>query len=127
MFGFAFSYFIWHYTRALAELFVISRDFLWFVYHFFSISILSRSLLSPWQRLDERYKKGFRIGATLETFILNTLMRIVGFLIRSFVILVGLATLALVFVVEIAFFLSWILLPIIIAVLLVSGIRLMLK
>lgn len=127
MLGLCFSYFFWHYTTALKELLAICRNFLWFVYHFFSIDVLSKTLFSPWQRMDEQYKKGFDISAIFQTFIVNTLMRIVGFLIRGFVILVGIAILIIVLAVEIVFFASWLVLPIIIVVLLVSGIRLLLK
>ncbi len=125
MLGFVFSYFIWHYSTSLKELFGICRDFLWFVYHFFSIDVLSKTLFSPWQRMDEQYQRGAGMSAFFESFIVTTLMRIVGFLIRSFVIIIGFMMLALVFAIEIVFFFCWMLMPLIILLLFVSGVRLL--
>jgi hypothetical protein len=127
MIGLVFSYFIWHYTTALKELFGLCRNFLWFVCHFFSINVLGKTLFSPWQRMDEPYKKGFSISAFFETFIVNTLMRIVGFFIRALVILAGIAVWLVVLALEIVFFAAWILMPAIIIILFVSGLRLLLK
>lgn len=127
MLGLCFSYFFWHYTRALAELLGICRNLLWFVYHFFSLGVLGKTLFSPWQKLDEPYKKGFRPSAFFETFVINIVMRIVGFLVRSFVIIFGATIWLIVLIAEAVFFLSWLLLPLVIVVFIVSGVRLMLK
>lgn len=127
MIGLIFSYFTWHYSVALKELFGICKNFLWFVYHFFSIGVLGKTLFSPWQRMDEGYKKGFRIEAFFEVFIVNTIMRLLGFFVRGFVILIGcvvwLATLAM----EIVVFVSWLFMPFIIVVLFISGLRLLIR
>lgn len=89
--------------------------------------MLARTLFSPWQKLDESYKKGFNIKAFFEVFILNTLMRILGFFIRSFVIVIGVAVLICVLVLELATFAIWTLLPLIIMFLFISGLRLLIK
>ncbi|MES2059680.1 MAG: hypothetical protein V4438_01480 [Patescibacteria group bacterium] len=122
-----FSYFYWHYTEALKELIQICRNFLWFVYHFFSMDVLSKTLLSPWQRLDEPYKKGSGIEGFFETFVVNTLMRILGFFIRSFVILMGAIVWLFVLMLEIAAFALWLVLPCVIIILFISGLRLLIK
>ncbi|HEY4512356.1 MAG TPA: hypothetical protein VJH63_01695 [Candidatus Paceibacterota bacterium] len=127
MLQFCFSYIFWHYTTAYRELYGVSKNFLWFFYHFFSIGVLARTLFSPWQKLDESYKKGFNIKAFFEVFILNTLMRILGFFIRSFVIVIGVAVLICVLVLELATFAIWTLLPLIIMFLFISGLRLLIK
>jgi hypothetical protein len=108
MIGFVFSYFIWHYTTSIKEFFGLCRNILWFVYHFFSIDVLSKTLLSPWQRLDEEHHRGEGIQGFFEVFVLNTIMRIVGFLVRSCVIVVGFGCMLAVIVIETTVFAVWI-------------------
>lgn len=127
MLQFCFSYVLWHYTTAYRELYGVSKNFLWFLYHFFSIGVLGRTLFAPWQKLDEPYKKGFNIEAFFEVLILNTLMRLLGFFIRSFVIIIGSIVLICGSIVALATFAVWTLLPLIILFLFISGLRLFIK
>lgn len=127
MISFVFSYFKWHYTRGFVDLYGLIRNFMWFVYHFFSIPVLTHTLFSPWERQGERYKKGFDVEGFFETFVINIIMRIVGFLLRSFVILTGILTLVVVFLLGIVALTIWPLIPVIIVVLFLSGLRLLIK
>ena len=127
MIQFGFTYFLWHYTRAISDLFTVSKNFLWFTWHFFSIGVLSQTLFAPWQKLDEQYARGFDIGAFFETFVVNTLMRIIGFFIRLSVIVLGLIAFIIVFALEIIAFIIWLLFPFIIAGFFISGVNLFLK
>lgn len=81
----------WHYLQAPKDVFGVWMNFLWFVLHFFSIPILLRTLISPFQRLSEQYEGGLDPARIAETIIVNILMRLVGFLIRSAIILLGIA------------------------------------
>ncbi len=120
------SYIIWHYTRAVYELTKNCKNGIWFLYHFFSIPILIRTLWYPWQRLGEGYKKGFNIGDMLGTFLLNTIMRLIGFIIRSVCIIIGLCVLSFSVVVSFGLLIIWLLLPAIIVYALVGGSKLIL-
>lgn len=77
--------------------------------------------------LGEPYKKGLDIEEMFGTFALNLMMRIVGFLIRSITILVGLIVIIIFFFVATAIFLIWTIFPILIVVFFISGIRLLLN
>ncbi len=121
------SYFAWHYTRGIADLFRVMGNFLWFLYHLFSIPVLAKTLFSPWRREGEAYKGGFHVEAFFETFVVNTIMRVVGFLVRGSVIIFGLGVLIIALVIAIAVLISWIVLPAAIAMLIISGLRLMIK
>lgn len=126
MIRFAGAYFFWHYTKALKKLIGNCRTFLLFILHFFSIGILFKTLFKPWQRLGEEYKKGFDIGAFLSSFFINFLMRIIGFLIRLVVIIIGLFFFFSSFIGCIALFIIWLVLPLLIPVFFISGLRLLL-
>ncbi len=127
MFRLVISYFVWHYSRGIADFFAISGNILWFIYHLFSIPVLTKTLFSPWRRENEAYVRGFSISGLFETLVVNTVMRVVGFFIRGFVIIFGLLLIAAVLFIEFAMLLTWILLPIVIIALVLSGIRLLFK
>ncbi|MCK5060047.1 MAG: hypothetical protein KAR00_02805 [Candidatus Pacebacteria bacterium] len=115
-------YLVWHYTRAIKDFFKVFRNFIWFFYHFFSIPVLARTLFSPFRRMGEQYKEGLDIEAFFETFVVNTLMRIVGVVARIFVIGAGIVTIVLAVVLGIALFGVWILLPAFVPTLFLMGI-----
>lgn len=111
----------WHYSEGFRDLYRNWRSFVLFVIHFFSLRLLFRTWLSPFGRLNEEYKKGFDLEELLETLIVNTMMRLVGFVLRTFVIVSGLVSLLLVFLLGPVLFLLWIFTPLIILILLGEG------
>jgi hypothetical protein len=115
------AYLNWHYSSALRNLVQIWSNFVWFIYHFFSLGVLVRTLFSPWRRLDEGYQKGLEPEAWFETLILNTLMRAVGLFIRSIFIILGLAALLVTVALVVPALVVWLLLPPIVAGLFFGG------
>ncbi|MFH1170072.1 MAG: hypothetical protein V1704_00690 [Candidatus Vogelbacteria bacterium] len=107
-------YLTWHYTTGLLDCLRLLANFLWFVYHFFSVPVIARTLFSPWRRLDEAYRGGFDPQRALETFIVNLLMRVFGFVVRMIFLLVALVVLAAVFVLGLLIILIFFLAPVII-------------
>ena len=116
------SYLMWHYTSAIKDFLKVSGNFVWFFYHFFSIPVLVETFFSPFKRMGEQYKKGFDIGAFLGTFVVNTLMRIVGVISRTLVIGVGIVTIILVVTLSLALFGVWLILPALVPTLFLMGI-----
>jgi hypothetical protein len=113
------TYFIWHYTLAIADLKRIAKNILWFIFNFFSIEVLLGTLISPWKRLS----KDVDPHATFFTnLIINTLMRFVGLIIRSLTIIFGMATLMIVTVLIILGLLIWLLLPFLVPAFLLYGV-----
>lgn len=108
---FFLAYVRWHYGEGLRELFGVAGNFLWFVTHFFSFKLLLKTLFAPWKRLGETYSGGFDFGAFASTFIVNSLMRVVGFVTKTFVLLLGLVSYVLVLVFSLFIFVIWILAP----------------
>lgn len=125
MFRLILSYFIWHYTQAFKDIYDLFKDFTSFIYHFFSIKILSKTLFSPWRKLSESYKKGWSLNAFFETLVVNFIMRIVGFFIRLSIIVAGLICLVVTVIIELVTFVLWLFLPAIITLLFISSLRLL--
>lgn len=101
-------YLVWHYGRAYFDIKSLWKNFLIFVFHFFSIPVLLRTLFSPWQRMHDGYGPQNPI---FETLIFNTIMRVVGAVIRLVFILIGSLCLLACFVIGFVFLILWFLFP----------------
>lgn len=117
-------YFRWHYTTALVDLMRIWGNFFWFFTNFFSITLLLRTLFQPFRRLDAAYKKGFDPGAWAEQLGVNLLMRVVGALLRLFLIGIGLVALLCTLLGGVFFLVAWLATPFIVVSLIGSGLTL---
>jgi hypothetical protein len=107
-----FSYWIWHYSQGFRELFVLFRNFLQFITHFFSVKEFASTLLYPLPFSKESQLKG-----------LSFLTRPVGFLIKLFFIILGSASYLLVFAFSIFCFFIWAILPIVFCLLLIGCLK----
>ena len=119
------AYVIWHYTAGLWAAFRVCVNFLRFTFNFFSIPLLFKTLFSPWRRLGEEYSSGLHPSEWLTSFTVNTLMRVVGAVIRLALIIFGLIALAVVSVGSVVVMLAWILWPVLILTSLVGGLFLL--
>jgi hypothetical protein len=117
------SYVRWHYSRGLRDSVRLWRTFLTFIYDFFSIPLLLANLFSPWQRMSDEHRKGESVGDMAFTLIFNVIMRAVGFVMRAIFIIAGIIGLVVGTVVGIVLLAAWIMLPVIIAYLLLIGMR----
>jgi hypothetical protein len=106
------SYLGWHYTLALQDLAGIYRNILRFVYHFFSLPVLVRTIFAPWRRLGEAYPSGMLdISGKLAAFFINSMMRLVGAIIRLWMILFGSLVWLLAAILGLVTFVLWLVLP----------------
>ncbi len=119
------DYFVWHYSRAFKELFGLWKNFLWFVTHFFSLPQLTRTFFAPFKRIQERRKRGFDIEDWLGVFLVNIISRLIGALLRSVLITVGLLCWLLTALVGGMIFLLWVVLPVIVLVGVFGGVTLL--
>jgi len=121
LFSLFLSYIRWHYLAAPQNIIRLSRTFIWFLWHFFSVGILLRTLFAPWLRLSEERKRGFDIENAASTFLVNTVMRGVGVGIRLIFILIGILAIILTCLLTVVVFLVWIAWPLLIIFSLVLG------
>lgn len=116
---------IWYYAVAPLNLLKIWGDLLWFLYHFFSIPLLSRTLFSKWKRIGEVRTRRFSITDLLSVLFINTVMRFIGFCARMVTIAMGLISILLATVTGVAVFVIWFFLPVIIVILFALGMKLL--
>lgn len=117
-------YLAWHYSEALQDMRRIWKNFFIFIWEFFSISILVRTLFSPWHKMKESYN---RIEDFFGNLVVNTMMRLVGAVIRLVFIIMGVVCLIFCAVVGLAALAFWLFLPFLLIYTFLQGINLLTK
>jgi len=119
-----FQYLIWHFVdtpRAFARAW---RNYLYFVLNYFSVPLLLKTFFSHWHRYASSYGKGFNPRRYVETFVLNAMSRVIGMILRSVFVTLGLAAEVFVFAIGLAILLLWIILPVLLVAGFIFGVRL---
>ncbi|MBP9750027.1 MAG: hypothetical protein KBD21_04835 [Candidatus Pacebacteria bacterium] len=119
----AFQYLHWHYSVAVAGYWGILQNLIWFLYSFFSLELMVHTLFVPFHRLTDRtsHHGKLDVGAISEEILVNTLMRIVGFFLRSLLIAAGVTCIMCACVFGGFFFVVWLLAPLMLAILVTTG------
>ncbi|NCN12000.1 hypothetical protein GW937_01630 [Candidatus Kaiserbacteria bacterium] len=118
-------YLFWHYSRAFMEIFHVWLNLLWFVIHFFSLPQLMRSWISPWKRIVEGRGEKWNLEDLAGYIIIGLVSRIIGFILRTVVITIGLFCLLCTIVAGFAVYAFWIAAPLLIIALVVFGVTLL--
>ena len=117
---------IWQFLEVPGNILKAWKNFLLFNLNYFSIPLLLKTFFSPWHRYRVSYGKGFDIGRYFSVFFSNLIFRILGAVMRSFFIIVGLiAEIFIIFAGAILFF-GWLVLPAILILGLYHGFRILL-
>lgn len=119
------DYALWHYTKAFALMTHVFANLLWFIWHFFSIPQLAKNLFAPFKRITEK-RRGFSFEDIAGTIIVNLLSRLIGALLRTLIVLLGLTILGLSSLFFLAIYLFWVLLPVLMMTTFVYGLILIL-
>jgi hypothetical protein len=118
-----FGYLKWHYTKALMTAFSFWKNILVYLINLFSIKSLLGNFFAPWKRLGDSYPRKFDLQKILSTFIVNTTMRIVGILLRSILLIIGLSCCTIYIILLPLTLVLWLILPIAIFVLVIGGLK----
>ena len=114
------DYLSWHYGKALSEILTLFRTYLTFFYHFFSLPLLVRTWFSPLLRRHEEAPASLTDFEALGMALFgNLILRIVGFIFRTVIIVLGIIAELCVIVFFVILFVAWILLPFIFILLLI--------
>jgi hypothetical protein len=114
-------YLKWHYSKALLSAFALWKNILVFLFNFFSIKNILGNFFTPWKRLADSYPDHFDIKGYLFTFLLNTIMRIVGMILRSIIIFIGLTCCAIYILLLPVSLVAWLVLPFVVLGLIALG------
>lgn len=115
----------WYYGEATKNVLRAWKNYVVFVTNYFSIPLLLRTLFAPWRRDITRKPRGLDFKKLFEYFAFNTISRGLGFLVRIVTIFAGIASLIFTVIFGLIFFLSWVLLPFILAGLLIFAVFLL--
>lgn len=104
----------WYYNQGVNELLEIWKNFLVFAWRYFSIEELTKTLFSPWRRdVVVSGWRGIHPLRTLSLFLENIISRLLGAVVRSVVIFVGLIFLLAVAVFGLIVNILWISAPLV--------------
>jgi hypothetical protein len=107
-------WFAWHFYEMPKFLLLVWKNYILFALNYFSLTVLIKSFLSPWRKYRWNYPKGFNIAEFFNTFISNVFSRLLGALMRTVLIIVGIIFQVFVIFAGLIVFLAWILVPFII-------------
>ena len=120
-------YIIWHYSQGLIDLKNIWRNFIVFFYEFFSIPTLILTLFSPWRRIQDTHAHDFSFDGIAGAIVVNTLMRIVGAVVRLVFIVLGIICVICTAVSGLAVLLVWITMPFVLIYTITTGLSLLIS
>jgi hypothetical protein len=106
------QWFFWHYREIPEEILKAWKNFLKFNLEYFSILLLIKTFFLPWRRYKISYGRSFDVGKYFEVFLSNLIFRILGAIIRSVLIFIGLLTQIFIIFVGAVILISWLFLPI---------------
>lgn len=113
----------WHFYDAPKGILRAFKNFLVFNFNFFSIGLLFKTLFSHWRRYRESYGRGFDIKRYFTVFVGNIISRILGAMVRTAAIFIGLVVEFFIFLAAIFVFLAWLFLPILLLLGLYFGLK----
>ena len=115
------EYIKWHYYEMPKEIQRGWFNYLKFYLNYFSVPILLKTFFTPWRRYSWSYGRGFSFSRYFEVFISNMSTRVIGMIVRTFLIIAGIIVDLFILVFGAGFYLIWFFLPVIIIILFVMG------
>src|SRR3989344_7504463 len=107
----ASEYFIWQYSYGFVEFLGAWINVHWFLFYFFSFPMLLRTLFQPLFRIKEEYGRHFDLQKAAEALTVNIIMRITGFIVRVFLLCIGLIAECVAFIICFAAFIIYLISP----------------
>ena len=109
-----FKYLHWHYYTQSGIILLAWKNLLRFNLEYFSIPTLLRTFLWPWRKYQDSFNKGFDIMQVLEVITFNIASRVIGTLLRSTLIVMGIALEIFIFFGGLILFITWLIIPLLI-------------
>jgi hypothetical protein len=106
-----FLYLEWHFLDRPKSILRGWGNCLKFNLNYWSVPVLLKTFFSPWRRYQYSYGKGFDLKRYAEAFSFNMISRVIGAIMRSFLVAAGLASEIIVLSAGLVVFLAWLVLP----------------
>jgi hypothetical protein len=117
------QYLIWQFLDVPRQLLSVWKNFLLFMVNYFSLPLLLKTFFSPWKKYEWSYGQGFDAKRYLEVFSSNLMSRILGAIVRSFIVVAGLAAAIVVILLGSIIFIVWLFLPLILLTSFIFGLK----
>lgn len=105
------QYLIWYFWEVPGKILEALRNFLLFNINYFSIPLLFKTFFSHWRRYRWSYKGGFSPARYIEVYFSNLISRVLGAIMRTVLILLGLLVEIFIFLGGMIIFFGWLFLP----------------
>jgi hypothetical protein len=119
------QYLVWYFYDVPMEVIVGWKNYLIFTFNYFSVDILIQTFFSHWHKYSLKYGKTISPSWYFEVFVFNMMSRIIGIILRIFLIMIGIISGLFVFFFGIAFLVFWLLLPFVLFFSFLYGLRIM--
>ncbi len=115
----------WHFIEAPKQIFRSWKNILAFSWNYFSVTLLFKTLFAYWHQYRWNYPRGFDIGKYFEVFFSNMISRILGAIMRIFMISFGIIVQLGIFVVGLFTIVIWLAMPLLIVLSILKSISLL--
>lgn len=102
----------WWYTKGIRDFFIYLKAILAKITDIFSVKLLLRTYLAPWKR-DVTSIEGMALNEVMRVFVFNLVSRLIGFIIKTIILLIYLVVLAVFFALALFLIIIWLFLPLI--------------
>jgi len=119
-----FLWLAWYFIETPKQILKGWKNILSFNLNYFSIPLLFKTLFSYWHQYRWYYPRGFDIGQYLEVFFSNLISRILGAVMRIFMIVFGIVIEIIIFMIGMIVFVVWLTMPVLIVSAVLKGISL---
>lgn len=106
-----FQYLEWQFVDAPRGILKAWKNVLKFNLNYWSVLLLLKTFFSHWRRYEYSYGKGFDFKRYFEVFTFNMISRVIGGILRSFLIIFGLVSEVFIFFAGFIVILFWLALP----------------
>jgi len=106
-----FLWLAWYFIETPKQILRGWKNILGFNLNYFSIPLLFKTLFSYWHQYRWYYPRGFDIGQYLEVFFSNLISRILGAVMRIFMIVFGVAVEIIILVIGLIILIAWLAMP----------------
>lgn len=120
-----FKALVWQFFDVPKQLVKIWQTFLYFNFNYFSVPTLLKTYFSPWRRNRSSYGGIFEVWKNFESFIFNSMSRIIGAILRTVYIILGIIIEIFILIVGPIVIVTWILTPFLLLIGLIFGIFLL--